>query len=400
MAGIVRRFVWIVICVGVCGCQGQSAPPVAPPTKTAPPVISAAPEPEEDPAAKTKPQKPAEPDAPPVAAVRTLLREIEAGNLAALAAFLPKSYGEQLESLLRSFVEKTPDDVWQRLHAVLLKAVTVLKKQSASAPDDDLTSDERKKLAAALDQLAEEATWDRANWKSWDLSSLLQGPASTLFAAWQRSSSTNATLLSETDVRLVELNGDRATLEIRSELDAEPEKVEFVLVEGKWIPKSLAESWPAAMEQALEKLKGVDEAQVAEWAGHIKPLLLQVEGTLEQMLRAERPEEAQLGWWQIQSLLVQGRQDLLEPGPPPRVEVRVTGELSDDALSDLLDRLQQATDHPDLAEYVTFPTATGTSIQISPVKSFDEFVKRLTFAKIKSQSADERNVEIEFAPEK
>jgi hypothetical protein len=388
------------VCAGLAGCQGESEKlSDGPPTKIAPPV--AAKSTDSDAAAETgdPPEKKAEPDAPPVAAVRTLLREMEAGNLESLADFLPESYSRNLQALVQSLVKKTPDDVWQRLRGVIQKVVAVLKRQSedASNGDDDV---EGKKLAAALDQLSQEENWDRSRLPTWDLRSLLQGPASTLLSAWQRGSTNHATLLSETDVRLVEMDGENATLELRSDLDAEPQQVEFARVEGKWIPKSLSENWPAMLETALEKLSAVEETQLAEWAVRIKPVLLQIEGTLDQMIQAERPEEVQLGWWQIQSLLVQARQELLEPGAPPRVEVRIAGELTDETLTELLEQLQSATDHPELAEYVTFPTADGTAIQISPVKDLDDFVKRLSSVTVKSRNDEDRRIEVVFEPQR
>src|SRR4029079_7652242 len=146
---------------------------------------------------------------------------------------------------------------------------------------------------------------------------LLKGPASTLLVAWQQGASSNATLLSETNVHLASLDGAHAVLDLRSALDAEPQPAEFVEVEGKWIPKSLSDSWSATIGKAATRLSDLSEEDIAAAALQIGPLLLQIEGTLDQMIRAERAEEVQLGWWQIQSLIVQARQELLEPGPAP-----------------------------------------------------------------------------------
>lgn len=393
-----RRMLWTaLICAGLSACQSRTPTATqAPPNKTAPAIVES---PEDKPPPK-KVKPPPEPDSPPVAAVRGLLRDVEHGHLEALAEFLPASYGKDLESLSRTLVEKLPDDVWLRLHSIVSKAVTVLKKQPefvGAAAENDA---DRQKLLAALDSLSQEETWDRSRWKDWDFRTLLRGPASTLLAAWQQGASTNTTLLSETNVHLASLDGDHAVLELRSALDAEPQTAEFVQVEGKWIPKSLADGWSATIGKAVTRLSDLSEEDVAEAAGHIGPLLLQIEATLNQMIRAERPEEVQLGWWQIQSLIVQARQELLEPGPSPRVEIRLAGELSEDELSELLGQLRHVTDHPDLTEYVTFPTTTGMVIQLSPVGNVDEFLNRLTFVTVKSHDTKSRSVEIERKPQK
>lgn len=392
-----RVLLTALICAGLSACQSRTTPTQAPPNKTAP-AIAESPE-DAPPPKKVKP--PPEPDSPPVAAVRSLLRDVEHGHLEALAEFLPASYGKDLESLSRTLVEKLPDDVWLRLHSIVSKAVTVLKKQPEFAGEAAAENDaDRQKLLAALDSLSQEETWDRSRWKNWDFRTLLKGPASTLLAAWQQGASTNATLLSETNVHLASLDGDHAVLELRSALDAEPQTAEFVQVEGKWIPKSLSDGWPATIGKAVTRLADLSEEDVAEAAGPIGPLLLQIEATLNQMIRAERPEEVQLGWWQIESLIVQARQELLEPGPAPRVEIRLASEVSEDELTDLLEQLRQATDHPDLTEYVTFPTTAGMVIQLSPVGNLDEFLNRLTFVTVKSHDAEKRAVEIERKPQK
>ena len=124
-------------------------------------------------------------------------------------------------------------------------------------------------------------------------------PERSLLAAWQTVVQTPAAISPQTSIRLLESNGETAKLEIRSALDAEPRPVEFVLVEKKWIPKALAESWPRALERANAQLAEVTDEQSAQIAGRITPLLLQIAGVLDQMANADRPEELQLGWWQI-----------------------------------------------------------------------------------------------------
>src|SRR5262249_40367407 len=155
------------------------------------------------------------------------------------------------------------------------------------------------------------------------------GPVSAMLAAWQSVASSPATLSAQTTVKLVKLEGDRATLELRSALDAEPRTVEFVQIEEKWIPKSLADSWPSTIGRAVSQLSEVTDEQSHAVASRITPVLLQIGVILDQMREAERPEELQLGWWQIQSLVLQARQQWVEPGPAPRIEIRVAGQLTD-----------------------------------------------------------------------
>lgn len=389
----VRKRACLLIMCGLAGCQGRSSPVnTAPPVKSAPAVISDAGGSRSQSASDQKLHSP-EPDPAPVAAVKTVLRDVDAGKLESLADFLPESYVQELESLLRSAVEKTPDDLWRRLQAIAGKIRLLVERQPKLFPGD--SPEHRQQLAIVLQALGSDAAWDRANWKAVDLKSLLRAPGTKLLAARQQEGASNPPALSQTDVRLVTLDGDQATLQLHSVFDAEPRSVQFVQIEEKWIPQPLAEAWPATIGKAAGWLNSVSDQELTDLSQRIDPALLQIEGTLDQMIRAERLEEVQLGWWQIQSLLIQARQDLLEPGPPPQVELHLADELPDEQMTDLLNRLIAATDSPDAGEYLTFPSATGTVIQISPVADFDEFVTRLTFVAVKSTDAEARRVDIE-----
>lgn len=381
-----------LIACGFAGCQQRTNP--TPPVKSAPAMVTDA-----GGAANSQPspdqiRESEEPVPAPVAAVKTLLSDVEAGKLESLADFLPESYVQDLESLLQSAVKKTPDDVWQRLHAIVGKVAQLSEQRPDLFVGESPANQQHWK--GVLSILADDAAWDRTQVKDADLRKLLQTASAKLRSARQPEASSNATLLSQTNVRLEKTQGDQATLTLQSPLDKEPRSVEFVLVDGKWIPKSLADAWPATIGKVLHGLNSVSDGTLAEISRRLGPALLQIEGTLDQMLKAEQPEEVQLGWWQIQSLLVQARQDLFEPGPPPRVELQLAGDVSDEQLTKLLEQLVEIADVPEVAEYLTFPSATGTVIQLSPVADFDEFVKRLTFVVVKSADAGTRRAEIEL----
>lgn len=398
----VRR--WILcglLCGGLSGCQEQTSSTSAPPSQTAPPVNQTDANPLKETVAVSQPERPAEPDAPPVAAVRAVLDEVETGRLEAFADFLPDSYQQDITALVRLIGEKTPDDAWTRWQSIAEKGTQLLRNKpqlgailvgGPSVPEND---EFHARLSTALDLLADDAAWDRTRWQTFELRPFLKDAGSALYLAWQALSPPNSSLLTQTKVRLLKLEGDVAELEFRTPVDPAARTVEFAHVEGKWIPKSLAEGWQTTVRAARSQLEQMEETRFLRIAEKLEQILMPVESTLDQMLRSSRPEELQLGGWQIQSLLLQGLRDLQGAGPPPRVEIRVAAELSEAELTKLLEQLVEASDQPDAAEYVTFPIGTGTVIQLSPVRDLEEFVARLTFVTVKSQDAAKRSVEIE-----
>ena len=76
----------------------------------------------------------------------------------------------------------------------------------------------------------------------------------------------------------------------------------------------------------------------------------------------------------------------------------MSDEPTDEQLTDLLNRLVEATDQPEAGEYLTFPSAAGPVIQVSPVADVDEFVQRLTFVTIQSADSEQRRIGIELKP--
>lgn len=383
------------ILISLVGCQPAVQPSPAPPIRVAksdkpdaandkPPVVEK----------QVAPEKP-EPDAPPVVAVKTLLAEIDAGYLDAFAEFLPESHHKELESTLKALIAKAPDSLWARGQSLAAKTTSVIqRKLDLVTPNDERRHDDenRAQLAAALERLADPATWKRETWQTAGLQDMLKGPASDVLTVWQAVSPQGSALSAQTDVRLIKLEGDAAVLSFQSPVDPEPREVDFVKVDDHWIPKSLADGWKSTLQPWRDQIEKLPEAELAEAAAKLDPHLQVIEGTLDEMLKAEHADEVQLGWWQIQSILLAARQELLQPGPAPRVELRFAGTVGEKDLSRLLSQLVEVSDQPELAEYVTFPTTNGMTIHLSPVNDVPAFVKRLTFVKVISST--ERQVEL------
>jgi hypothetical protein len=381
----------IAVCCALMGCQNRTPAPASP--KNSPAAVAKHGSPSEAAVSETE-EKPADQSeasaAPPVAAVERVLNGVDAGRLEAIADFLPEPYQQDVNAVVRTMAEKLPDELWTRLHSIAEKAAAVLKKTPQENAENQVG------FEAALDALTAPEAWDREGWRQFEVRAFLKGPASDAFAAWRKLSPANGSPLTATKVELVEQAGRRAVLKLQSPFDAKPREVPFVERDGKWIPEGLAEHWEQSVGTIARRLKDVDPQRMMETAAKLQPMLLQIEHTLDQMLASGKPEAIQLGWYQIQSLLEQGREALTPAGPPPRIAIRLVEAPSDKTLDELLDQLVQATGHPAEAEYLMFPTTTGMMIYLSPIDDFADFVRRLTFVRVKSQDEAERSVEIEI----
>src|SRR6185436_14057880 len=96
----------------------------------------------------------------------------------------------------------------------------------------------------------------------------------------------------------------------------DPNPTEFVRVEGKWIPKSLADSWIENMGQYRASLVRIDSDNLAPIKPRVMTLLSSVDALLDQLAAAKDAKQFQsdaiAGLWTFQPLLGD-----LAGAPPP-----------------------------------------------------------------------------------
>ena len=94
------------------------------------------------------------------------------------------------------------------------------------------------------------------------------------------------------DIQVTTVKSDAAsaTLSYREAKTSEPKQVEFVLVEGKWLPKSIVSGWSATMADAQSTLEQMSE-RMKGWKPVIIDQLEKVEGMIDQLQASRTKEE-------------------------------------------------------------------------------------------------------------
>jgi hypothetical protein len=213
-------------------------------------------------------------------------------------------------------------------------------------------------------------------------------------------------------VTLLTSKGDAATVELKT--DQGTMEKEFVRVEGKWIPKDMAEAWLDEIGNAKAKLSILAPDNLAELKPQILSVLSAADEVLDHLIAARNQEEFRAGLAEadvklgpykslVAGWLAGTVSDEADTGPaaddePARDEpidfatVVVTGMLDDDAQDALRARLIAASDDRNRAESEITGDDETTTIKIGPVSDIEAFAQRLDFLKIDNVDAKTRTI--------
>ncbi len=312
--------------------------------------------------------------------------------------FLPESYQNDLNDLVRTFARRMDPELWNKGITVFRKLVLVLKTKKEFLAADMSTT------AGFFEILLEGAITDLEKLKAFDGHKFLAGTGARLFGQLR-------TLVPNLDaqfdfkkVTLVRSKGDSATVELKS--DNETLEREFVRVEGKWIPQDIADAWLDHIGNAKAKLSLLAPDNLAETKPQILAMLTAADEVLDRLVAARNREEFRAGLEEADvklapfKTLVAGWlagpvSDEADTGPAPAeqpardepiefVTVVVTGMLDDDAQDALRARLNAATDDRERAESEITGDDETTTIKVGPVGDLEAFAQRLDFLKIDS----------------
>lgn len=219
-------------------------------------------------------------------------------------AALPESYRADITELTSTFAERMDPEVYDRVMAVANRAVEVLQQKK------DLILASEAFESAQIDR----EDFDRSMTAGITVAqTLLSSDISTLAGLgainWQQYLATTGRTLMEQaeeieieegedpmadletlEVEIVEIGDDTAKLRLVT-ADDEPEEIDLVRVEGRWIPAEMAAKWPEAMAGARHKLDEMTPEKVAEMKGQALMGLAMAEGVIEQIAATETVEE-------------------------------------------------------------------------------------------------------------
>jgi hypothetical protein len=319
--------------------------------------------------------------------------------------FLPENYQHDLNELVHMFAERMDAELWQRSIAVLRKLVGVLKtkKEFLAA---DMTP-----VAGLAETLLTSEVAGLENLKVFDGRRFLASTGARLMTQLRALLPNLNRLLDFKKVTLVKSKGDAATVELKT--DQETTEREFVRVEGKWIPKAVAEGWIEQIGQAKARLSVLSPDNLSEIKPRIVSLLAAVDGVLDRLAAARNHEEFRAGLeeadvqlgpykplvaaWLAGSAGVTDADDTGddEPAHEEPIEfatVVVTGTLDDDAQDALRARLNAVVDDRARADSEITGDDETTTIKVGPVSDIEAFAKRLDFLKVTSIDTKTRTI--------
>ena len=219
---------------------------------------------------------------------------------------LPASYQNDVSGLVREFAGQMQESLWDQIFGALTKLTRVLDEkrqfvlehprvvqQLSKSPNAEATYDA---VVALLKTILSSDISSLQRLSDFDGERFLATTGSQVMAqlgdlaALAPDSKETLDEISSLSVTLSRTEGERAWVLIEKP-DEKTEEVEFVLVEGKWVPAAMAEGWDSGIADAREQLSQVvvDPAQTAQ-AGIV---LAVVDGALEGLLAAQTAEEFQ-----------------------------------------------------------------------------------------------------------
>jgi hypothetical protein len=368
------------------------------------------------------------------AAVLAVLDGLRQNNPQALWDFLPTSYQQDVNDTVHEFAEKMDAELWNRVFGTLNKITEILKTKK-----EFILSHPELQGAEKVDPQQMAANWDGVlelfatllGSELFQLDELKNIDVGTYLAKTGGSLMRQASILSklspddpfgnqfhqklaDAEVELLESDGDRALVKLTTaDPEDEPKDIEFVRVEEKWIPATLAESWDLKMTELKTKMSlAMAPEVISERKVQTLQILDMVDPVLDQLLQAETVEDFHavvnetvapgLGLLMLQQGMV-SRDTAARSGDPSNesVVVQFTSKLDQASEDALIDKLLDRVDQPDLGlAPPPVATETGTRLEVSPVQDVAAFAKRIDFGKVIDVNVETRTITVELSEPK
>ncbi|HBL46335.1 MAG TPA: hypothetical protein DDZ90_23410 [Planctomycetaceae bacterium] len=224
--------------------------------------------------------------------------------------------------------------------------------------------------------------------------------------------------LKQTKVTVVKTEGDTATIKIEAPGE-EPKEEEMVKVEGKWIPKNLANNWDTKMADVRKKLADLTPEQVTAQKEQTLAGIKQVNETLAKLENAKSEEEfnktlspilAPVAMLAPMMMMQLGQQPMMGgPGPggpslgenkpadPNQiVTIVIEKKLSNAEQDPIIEQILLSVDDSEQVNIVPMAEGETTIFKISPVTDVEAFAKKIKFGKPAKVDAKKRSITVEL----
>jgi hypothetical protein len=219
-------------------------------------------------------------------------------------ALLPESYKSDISEITKSFAEKMDPAVYDQAFAIVIRAVEVLDdrkeiilasetfKSTGADAGDIRTSLSNSQVFIETLKGSEIATLEGLGSVDWGQFLATTGNQFLQHAKAIQAEDVDNPLndLDSLKVETISVSEERATLRISSN-DYEPEDVEMVKVEGRWIPAELADDWERSVQEARQGLEEMTPETMAAQKTQIMMFFGMATGLIDQIASLQTPEE-------------------------------------------------------------------------------------------------------------
>ena len=214
------------------------------------------------------------------------------GRLETVFDFLPPSYQADVNTLVHDFGAKMDPEIWSTTFKLLAKVANVLKtkKTLILSLDGVKRAPQIESIKPHWDAIAT-GIQDFATSEVADLSKLKQANVRELLAAGCKPlRGMPLPQFGDLQVTTIKSDANTATLSYRETPDAEPKQVDFVLIEGKWLPKSIADGWSSGIADAKTMLEEIPN-QISSIKPEVMKQIDSIGGMIDQLQSAKTSDD-------------------------------------------------------------------------------------------------------------
>jgi hypothetical protein len=251
--------------------------------------------------------------ATPDGTVLACARAITENDPGVLWAALPASYQNDVTSLVHDAAAKMDAEVYDKTFVLLNKALGVMKgkkeyileliKKDATVnmmvQDTAEVEKNWSHLVELLALITDSEIKTLSSLKSLDVGRFVDRTGSEVMAKIDRLSEIAPQddfgklkkTMASLKVEVVSIEGDTARISMIVEGEDSPDEESMVRVEGKWIPKDLADAWKDMIAEANKSVSEMTGEELKQQKPMIMGMMTGIETTLDQLAEAKSSEE-------------------------------------------------------------------------------------------------------------
>ncbi|MBN2802559.1 MAG: hypothetical protein JXR91_05660 [Deltaproteobacteria bacterium] len=252
----------------------------------------------------------------PAELVKAIFKELDNQDPRIVWKALPASYQKDINGLVSNFAQKMDKDLWNKGFVIFSKITDVAKDKKDFIMGNEMVKQQIKVqdkqnmvkgwdgAVVALKFLATCELSKLENLTSFDgakfLDSMMAGVAKIdkkdldmikeLTMAYAADEKTKDSKLSDIKVEEVKADGKSATLKITAPGE-EPQNIDFVLLEGRWVPAEITREWAKMIEEAKGGIAQVSGDEMTKNKPQILAMMAAVESGVDQLLNAKTQKE-------------------------------------------------------------------------------------------------------------